>query len=347
MKDGKCSKFYPKQFQQSTIVDHDGFPIYRRRNNGNVIEKNGVVLDNRHVVPYNSKLLLKYQAHLNVEWCNQSSSIKYLFKYINKGYDRITAAIVSNGSEGDSEEHTIDEIKTYLDCRYISPCEGCWRIFGFPIHGRTPAVERLYFHLPNQQSVIFNDDEDIDSLISKPSVKESMFTSWMTANKIYPEAKNLTYPQFAQKFVYISQKRLWKPRKQGYTIGRLNWIAPSCGELFYMRMMLSVVKGPCNYEDIKTVNNVQYPTFREACFALGLLEDDKEFVEAIKEAKEWGSGHFLRKLFITILISNSMAKPESVWEQTWQWLADGILYDQRKLTHNQGKNLFFMIILYI
>jgi len=73
MKDGKCSKFFPKKFQQTTIVDQDGYPIYRRRNNRNVIEKNGVMLDNHYVVPYKAKLLLKYKAHINVEWCNQST----------------------------------------------------------------------------------------------------------------------------------------------------------------------------------------------------------------------------------------------------------------------------------
>ena len=30
----KCSKHYPKSFQNSTIVGDDGYPLYRRRNTG-------------------------------------------------------------------------------------------------------------------------------------------------------------------------------------------------------------------------------------------------------------------------------------------------------------------------
>ena len=72
--------------------------------------------------------------------------------------------------------------------------------------------------------IFFNDNEDIDSLLSKSSTKESMFTSWMEANKIHSKGKNLTYAQFVAKFVYIPKDKCWKPRKQGYTIGRLNWV---------------------------------------------------------------------------------------------------------------------------
>jgi hypothetical protein len=75
-KDGKCSKYYPKKFIAKTALDPDGYPVYRRRDHGHTIEKNGFLFDNRHVVPHNPQLLLKYHAHINMEWCNQSSSIK-------------------------------------------------------------------------------------------------------------------------------------------------------------------------------------------------------------------------------------------------------------------------------
>lgn len=119
MKDGKCSKHFPKKFNQTTTIDEDGYPIYRRRDDGKTVEKNGINLDNRYVVPYNSYLLTKYGAHINVEWCNQTRSIKYLFKYINKGHDRVTAALCHTRQQ-DDDNQIRDEIKEYYDCRSTS-----------------------------------------------------------------------------------------------------------------------------------------------------------------------------------------------------------------------------------
>uniref|UniRef100_A0A0R0E7S8 ATP-dependent DNA helicase n=1 Tax=Glycine max TaxID=3847 RepID=A0A0R0E7S8_SOYBN len=262
MKEGKCSRFYPKMFHPQTVLDSNGYPIYHRRNDGRTISKNGngVIIDNRYIVPYNAKLLRKYQAHINIEWCNQNTSIKYLFKYINKGYDRVTAVVIHDANG--TLENTItqnDEIKEYVDRRYISPCEATWRIFGFPIHARKPAVERLHFHLPGQHNVVYEDDDDIDDILSKPSISDSKFLAWMNSNKCFSEGRNLTYSQFVSKFVYNQKTR------------SLIWVPPTTGELFYLRMMLTTCKGATSFEDIRTVENVLYPTYREACFAMVFL----------------------------------------------------------------------------
>ena len=51
--------------------------------------------------------------------CNQTTSIKYLFKYINKGYDRVTVVIVHDDKGTLPHANTLnDEIKEYLDCMY-------------------------------------------------------------------------------------------------------------------------------------------------------------------------------------------------------------------------------------
>jgi len=92
---------------------------------------------------------MTYQAHVNIEYCNKSNSIKYLFKYVNKGPDRAIIQISSNSAES-TNTPIVDEIKNYYDCRYLSPCEAVWRIFGFDIYHRWPLVQRLTFHLLRQ-----------------------------------------------------------------------------------------------------------------------------------------------------------------------------------------------------
>ncbi|XP_076902703.1 uncharacterized protein LOC143557540 [Bidens hawaiensis] len=113
MVDKRCSKNFSKQFRDQTSIDSAGFPLYRRRDNGYFVEKSDIKLDNTSVVPYNKTLLKRYQAHINVEWCNQSDSIKYLFKYINKGPDRVTVSI-TEGHAKDVQQPPVDEIKKLL-----------------------------------------------------------------------------------------------------------------------------------------------------------------------------------------------------------------------------------------
>ncbi|XP_076920154.1 uncharacterized protein LOC143581216 [Bidens hawaiensis] len=280
----KCSKNFPKSFSDHTSVDSNGYPIYRRREDGVFVKKSDVNLDNRSVVPYSPKLLKRYHAHINVEWCNQSGSIKYLFKYINKGPDRATAFLEQSGGTEDDPEQPVDEIKEYYDYRYVSACEASWRIFSYEVHYRTPSVVRLPFHLPGQQHIVYGEEEDIDDVLDKASVSESMFTDWMTINGMDPEARKLSYVEFPSHFVWKTQERKWQQRKKGCSIGRIHSVSPAAGEGYYLRILLNKVKGPTKFEDIRTVNGNILPTFRDACYELGLLDDDNEYTECIVEA---------------------------------------------------------------
>lgn len=69
----------------------------------------------------------------------------------------------------------------------------------------------------------------------------------------------------------------------GRCIGRINYVHPASGELYYLRILLNIVRGPISYEKIRTVNGVLYSTFQEACNALGLLDNDIEWIEALQE----------------------------------------------------------------
>lgn len=88
------------------MVDEDGYHTYCRRDNKVYAVKGKLTFDNRYVVPHNRYLLLKYQAHINVEWCNRSKAIKYLFKYLNKGTDMATIVIQENVATG---QHVMSE----------------------------------------------------------------------------------------------------------------------------------------------------------------------------------------------------------------------------------------------
>ncbi|CAN1153065.1 ATP-dependent DNA helicase PIF1 [Linum perenne] len=90
MVDGKCKKKYPKAYNTETISDRHGYTLYKREKTKITVNKSGKFLDNRYIVPYNRHLIIKYQAHINIEICHKGQLIKYLFKYITKGPDRQT-----------------------------------------------------------------------------------------------------------------------------------------------------------------------------------------------------------------------------------------------------------------
>jgi hypothetical protein len=86
----------------------------------------------------------------------------------------------------------------------------------------------------------------------------------------------------------------------------------------YLRLLLHNVAGATSFVDLRTTdrgtpNPTIHPTFKAACGALGLLEDDSEWQQCITEAATQQSGRHLRELFVTILLFNSPSDPLALW----------------------------------
>jgi hypothetical protein len=162
---GKCTKGFPKPFSDETLMTADGYPTYCRRNTGpHDIHAGGWVnsIDNRWVVPYNRYLSGCYECHINVEVCISVRATKYIHKYIFKGHDRITAVMQQ------------DEIKQYLDARWLGDAEAMYCIFHFHTHKEWPPVERLPIHLPDEQMGVYDPARDsTDEVIQRIAAKDT------------------------------------------------------------------------------------------------------------------------------------------------------------------------------
>ena len=203
-------------------------------------------------------------------------------------------------------------------------------MFEFPMHAESPTVYRLPVHLEDGQLVYFNPDDNPDVVLEGGASKETQLTAWFKINQSNPDARNTTYHNFPKTWVFDSKKKIWKPRQRGQAIGRMYFAAPSSGERFYLRLLLTVVPGATSYGDLRTVNNITHNTFKEACFALGLLEDDQEWIECLREAGQMQLGYTLRMLFATIIFHCNPTSPGILWNQFRNNICDDLLF---KLTN--------------
>ncbi|CAN1812474.1 ATP-dependent DNA helicase PIF1 [Linum perenne] len=323
MVDDKCKKFFPKAYTSETTIDDHGYAVYRRRMTGITAIKSGVSLDNRYVVPYNRYLIVKYQAHINIEVCHKGQLIKYLFKYITKGPDR--SAVIAAAPP-------VDEIAQYLDCRSISSYEAVWRLLSFQIHERDPNVVRLSIHLPNQQPISYDAAQPVHSIVARPSCTNTMLTQWFLLNQRYPSARNLTYDRIPNSFVWSDQCKDWSPRKNGFALGRIPSVPAACGDVFYLRILLGKIPGALSFQHLRTVSGVVYSDYQLACQAMGLLATDNEWDSVMLEVSRWGQASIIRSVFVSLLIFCQVADPAKLLQNWWESMSEDFAYRQEQLT---------------
>ena len=317
-----CKKGFPKDWAEETTAIESGYPVYRRRRElsrvfTRRIGGHDVSFTHQHVVPYNPYLCAKYDCHINVEICCSFRAVKYLFKYVFKGSDRVLLHLSRDNHED------IDEISAYTDTRYVSAPEAAYRIFGFPLHESAPPIQRLQVHLPDQQVVTFNDGEVLAAQVEHRQLWKTTLTEFFEAcRREIGNARCLLYIDMPAHFIWDATAKEWRVRRRGCSIGRMPIASPQSGDRFFLRILLCHVRGPTSFSDLRTVNRLVYPTFRAACQARGLINDDQEYDDCLREATGIQTGPHLRSLFVIILCDCTPLDPYGLWDKYKQDLAD-------------------------
>ncbi|CDF40386.1 ATP dependant DNA helicase [Chondrus crispus] len=314
-----CRKGSPKSFKHETSQSDSEYYITCRRRSpsagGVSIERpsrvgrrqQSVVVDNSWVVPHSPLLLRSFACHLNLELCvSRVGGIKYLFKYVCKGQDRVTMEITA-------ENECHDEISNFQDARYVSASEAAWRLFSFDIVDRNPPVVRLTVHLPNHHTVYFEEGREQEAALRPAS--GTKLTEWFKANEKYPSARHLRYHKFTRYFTWKTRTKSWTYDFSGTganVVGRIYTVSPREGERYFLRLLLTQVPGATSFENLRNIDGEQCTSFRQACLRLSLQADDAEWKHAIRDSFR-SSFVPLSHLFATILAHCQPSDPLSLW----------------------------------
>jgi hypothetical protein len=251
-------------------VTGDGYPQYRRRGRFSA-QRNGRLIDDRWVVPYNPYLLELFDCHINVEVAAHKRCFKYVYKYCFKSPDYCSVAV--------------DEIEAYLSGRLLTASEAVWRLLGLKLHREFPNVVRLDVHLPEQQMVVFDPTVDVRDIFEAAERSSSTLLEWFLLNKRDPSARRHLYTDIPE--YYVWKDNTWYPRsmqmKSCISVARMYSVSVHNHELFALRTLLKCQRGCTDFIDILTVDGFIHSTFREACAALGFVSNDNEFIEAFTE----------------------------------------------------------------
>ena len=117
------------------------------------------------------------------------------------------------------------------------------------------------------------------------------------------------------------------------------FVHPGSGERYFLRMLLNIIPGAISFQHLRTINGIIYNTFRDACGALGLLQDDKEWDLCLREAGTIKTGAQMRELFATLLLFCEPTYPERLWQKHNTVFTDDILAHARNDANDITLNL--------
>ena len=118
-------------------------------------------------------------------------SVKYLYKYVYKGYDAANITV-----EDPNNERLInhDEVRSFIKTRYVSPVEARYRILSKSLQCKSHSIIRLAVHVPQQQSIIINDIDDYVAVEAALN-RSSTLLAYFDLNKQDISVRQYTYAE--------------------------------------------------------------------------------------------------------------------------------------------------------
>src|SRR5208282_3668855 len=131
-------------------------------------------------------------------------------------------------------------------------------------------------HLPNHRFIVINADTSSQDLLQHITSIKTMSLMFLDYNSRHTDEHEYTYQEFPQHFVYSKQTHSRTHHHRGFQIERMFMINPTDGERCFLRMLLTIVRGPKSFTNLHMIDGTTWGTFKETCIALGLLADDSE-----------------------------------------------------------------------
>jgi len=313
-KNGKCVYNCPKQLQETTVVDDSGRVVFRRRKE-----------EDKMVVSYMPFLTELMDCHVNVDVTFTVNIIMYLYKYLFKGPDNARYTI----TDPNQPHSATDEIKDFVNARYVSASEGTWSIFGNETTRKFPVVTCLPVHLPGENFHQMHRKDGNASTASKllryfarPTAQNFQLLKYTEFYNRYlhkPLARNCTVALGSDQWLEqpspdINIPQMVSARAAEDIVSRLTFISPRQGEVFYLRALL-LHKPAYSYEELRSVNGIIYPTFQEAAIQLGLFANINEAENCLQEAVAFHYAPYHLRFLYAQLIIDIPAPALELWEK--------------------------------
>uniref|UniRef100_A0A183HN50 Helitron_like_N domain-containing protein n=1 Tax=Onchocerca flexuosa TaxID=387005 RepID=A0A183HN50_9BILA len=257
-------------------------------------------------------------------------------KLRSEEYIHLRDAVVNDGNTTDIGRLTILPSSFAGSPRHMHDNEAVWRILSFSIHKRSPAIVHLAVHLENGQHVYFTAGNVQQIALNPPS---TMLTAFFTLCQKDSFAKTLLYTEVPTYYTWNASRKSFERRKRGKPVDgqpgifkhnrRLYTVHPNQEECFFLRMLLVNVRGPTSFQQLKIVKCVTHATFRSACQALNLLENDRHWDICTNDACNMSHPNQIRTLFAIILTACSPS-PAELWEKYKSYMAEDILHRIRR-----------------